>query len=348
MGKKDNIEELLKETFEHFEADVNPKAWETIQSQLTLVSAASTSSSVAAKLGIAKLIGGVITAAAIAGAAIYFVVGGNKDTILNKDKVNPLIQEEQPINTAEDIQKEAVTVEELGKKEQSITVQNELFTNESKAEAKKYESNHTIPANIPSVREAEKTVTTESKSIVKDPLQTTVVSTPADNPLLMEYRVSEKNPMSFEFWVDKAEGNKFIWTMDGKELDEHSSVLNYTFDKAGEHEVAVRLAGESKNLVQTVGVDTISSIQLPNVFSPNGDGTNDLFVANVKNITEYHIVISTRASQKVFESTTPEENWDGTDLSSTPLPDGTYFYKITALGTDGVRHLKASYVTLRK
>jgi gliding motility-associated-like protein len=68
--------------------------------------------------------------------------------------------------------------------------------------------------------------------------------------------------------------------------------------------------------------------ELPNIFTPNGDGVNDVFKA-IRN--EYSglftIKIFNRWSTVVFESNDPNFEWDGNNQKTgQPCPDGTYYY----------------------
>lgn len=67
----------------------------------------------------------------------------------------------------------------------------------------------------------------------------------------------------------------------------------------------------------------------PNVFSPNGDGNNDVYVLPA---TEFdrcydvlHVEIYNRWGLKVFESDDPQFEWDGTDKDGTEMKQGTYY-----------------------
>ncbi len=77
--------------------------------------------------------------------------------------------------------------------------------------------------------------------------------------------------------------------------------------------------------------DQNCDLNIPNVFTPNADGINDLF--EIKNLEHYpnaQIVIYNRWGAKVFEHTDYYNNWwDGAGA-----PDGTYFYvlRYTRLG----------------
>ena len=79
-------------------------------------------------------------------------------------------------------------------------------------------------------------------------------------------------------------------------------------------------------------VDNCPYYFLPNVFSPNDDGHNDLFMAFPwKFIDSVHVVIHNRWGEPVFETRDPDVRWDGTYLDTGELlPDGVYFYSATA------------------
>jgi gliding motility-associated-like protein len=69
---------------------------------------------------------------------------------------------------------------------------------------------------------------------------------------------------------------------------------------------------------------------LPNAFTPNGDGENDLFKP-VRNRTRYvskvDFKVFNRWGQMVYETTKPTLDWNGQNLKGTDLAEGTYFYK---------------------
>ncbi len=78
----------------------------------------------------------------------------------------------------------------------------------------------------------------------------------------------------------------------------------------------------------TVCKDNCPSFELPNVFTPNGDGKNDIFQAIrcprfVQNLT---FSVYNRAGQKVYDYTGSKLSWNGTDSNGKELPVGTYFY----------------------
>ena len=82
-------------------------------------------------------------------------------------------------------------------------------------------------------------------------------------------------------------------------------------------------------------VTKTSFLEMPNAFSPNGDGTNDFYQAKkYQNIESFHAYIFNRWGQKLYEWTDITQSWDGTH-NGNPVKDGVYFVLVKARGTDG-------------
>lgn len=96
--------------------------------------------------------------------------------------------------------------------------------------------------------------------------------------------------------------------------------------------------------VQTIVIAT-EGILIPNVFSPNGDGTNDEFYIPNSGLKEYKIEIFDRWGVKIFESEAPAIHWDGHSTSGGMCTDGTYYYILHAL-TDTRDYSTTGFITL--
>ena len=69
---------------------------------------------------------------------------------------------------------------------------------------------------------------------------------------------------------------------------------------------------------------------LPNTFTPNDDTANDLFTPRINRfIDEIDIQIFNQWGNKVFETTDPQINWDGKNMSGKDLAEGVYYYRCT-------------------
>lgn len=76
------------------------------------------------------------------------------------------------------------------------------------------------------------------------------------------------------------------------------------------------------------------SIEIPNVFTPNGDGTNDFFEMDVLNPADFQVVLLNRWGIVMYESNDPAFQWDGTS-NGVNVDEGVYFYKCTVHDMQG-------------
>ncbi len=102
-----------------------------------------------------------------------------------------------------------------------------------------------------------------------------------------------------------------------------------------------------------IGGDTITisdcpvEAQLPNAFSPNGDGKNDVLYVRGNNISEVDLRIYNRLGNLVFHGATPQEGWDGKILGKLQESD-VYVYILRAKMSDGTVYEKSGNVMLVK
>lgn len=90
---------------------------------------------------------------------------------------------------------------------------------------------------------------------------------------------------------------------------------------------AIDSSGNESIFSNIVCVDNCPSYTLPNTFTPNGDGTNELFRPfPYRFIDRIEFKVFNRWGGLVFETEDPDINWDGTNLSGDALKDGVYFY----------------------
>ena len=73
-----------------------------------------------------------------------------------------------------------------------------------------------------------------------------------------------------------------------------------------------------------------TNLYIPNAFTPNGDGTNDVFLPKGTQVFNYKLNIYNRWGQSIFESTDLSRGWTGNEASA-----DTYFYTIYYENSDG-------------
>jgi gliding motility-associated-like protein len=101
----------------------------------------------------------------------------------------------------------------------------------------------------------------------------------------------------------------------------------------------VRRTGSCPSAVKAVPIKVVETLQLlmPNAFTPNGDGHNDLF--NVKYpsmIRTFHMVVFNRYGQRVCETADPLKGWNGRYLG-VEQPTGNYVWIISYVDVLGNR-----------
>lgn len=88
-------------------------------------------------------------------------------------------------------------------------------------------------------------------------------------------------------------------------------------------------------------------ISFPNVFTPNGDGNNDLFSIPNMELSDFSLVVLDEKGKTVFTTTELEFNWDGTIMNGEKAPVGDYVYFITAKDAIGKSFTKYSNLSIR-
>jgi gliding motility-associated-like protein len=111
------------------------------------------------------------------------------------------------------------------------------------------------------------------------------------------------------------------------------SVAIFSPDKEGIYNfqlVSTNFYGCSDTANTEVRVSDNFQLFMPNAFSPNGDGINDLFLpAGVQNIGGFKMEIYNRWGEKMFETTDPSFGWNGIYRGKL-LNDGVYIYVVRA------------------
>lgn len=141
------------------------------------------------------------------------------------------------------------------------------------------------------------------------------------------------------------------FTIDGEStpyLTRYEENTEYTFTKAGTHNIVVYATfingndtiAYTQEYWDEIGPMRVtiseSKLEMPNAFSPNGDGINDIYKAKdgYQSIIEFHAYIFNRWGQKLYEWDDPAGGWDG-KYKGKDVKQGAYFVLVKAKGADG-------------
>lgn len=140
---------------------------------------------------------------------------------------------------------------------------------------------------------------------------------------------------------------RYYWDFDGNGFSEGNAPATYLFSAGGENPVSLIVnsgAGCSDTVTKNVHVNDL--LEAPNIFSPNGDGKNDVFIVKSNGYNEFILEIFNRWGAIVYSVTARRLQWDGRSSAGMPLPPGTYFYHITSPDVKGYN--KAGVIQLVK
>jgi gliding motility-associated-like protein len=97
-------------------------------------------------------------------------------------------------------------------------------------------------------------------------------------------------------------------------------------------------------VVVTVTLDC-GAIYIPNVFSPNGDGNNDVLFVRGGCIRTLEFAICDRWGERVFSTEIPTEGWDGT-YRGRPMNSAVFYYNLKVALIDGTEIKRKGSISL--
>jgi gliding motility-associated-like protein len=86
---------------------------------------------------------------------------------------------------------------------------------------------------------------------------------------------------------------------------------------------------------------------VPNSFTPNGDGINDILRVKGLEINQFSFTIYSRWGQQVYQSFDRENGWDGkSNIHHELIQNGVYYYKVEVVDNSGIEHKLDGWVNL--
>jgi gliding motility-associated-like protein len=164
------------------------------------------------------------------------------------------------------------------------------------------------------------------------------------------------SPLDVDFTNNSNNGITYTWDF-GNGQSESTGVptdQSMTYNDPGSYEIWLTVTNGScsdqASLIITVDGLPLS-YTIPNVFTPNEDGTNDLLHMNLKNAASLEMEIFNRWGNLVgiVSSVDPENGWNGRHVKTEmPLGDGVYFYTYKIVSLDGEEVEGHNYVHLER
>ena len=133
--------------------------------------------------------------------------------------------------------------------------------------------------------------------------------------------------------VQSKEGHNYSWTADPKGSFDSSSNPKVTITENVIYIVTATIAECPDAVSDTVIYTTIegSSLYVPNAFTPNDDGVNDVFKVEAIGLIEFEAVIFNRWGQEIYKWNDVADGWNGMKYNGSNLSqEDVYVYKITS------------------
>ncbi len=108
---------------------------------------------------------------------------------------------------------------------------------------------------------------------------------------------------------------------------------NYIWTESGTYTDSIQnISGCDSVIIINLTINNCDTLfEVPNVFTPNNDGQNDLFKPLIsEKVKSMKMKIYNRWGQLIYESIQKNDGWNGNTTTGIAVPEGTYFYIINA------------------
>lgn len=311
MIEKDNIQELFSKAFENQTSAVRPELWAGVQAKMAAAGVASTAT-VATK-GLSALTKWIIGSAAVGTVGVVTTV-----IALNSG--------EESTNKKMDAPKEI---------SQNMTV--------ASPEENKMEQG-TVSAH---------TIYTQPQVSSNEPFEDLPQET---NPYSKEFKespasVEKENHPSETLKQEKGKSEEKVAPADNskKESVEKTDSKKASVDKKDDtKETPTKNPEDTK---EPVFVKLEAKVtKFPSIFTPNGDGSNDVYFVKAENINDFQLLIIDQNNREMFRSNTPgeHEGWNGRDKAGDEAPSGSYAAIVTGKDQNGKNFRDIQLFELRR
>jgi len=143
-------------------------------------------------------------------------------------------------------------------------------------------------------------------------------------PIDVQFLSNASEPMSTYYNWSIYKDKQLIVTRTDKDQ-------RYTFTDVGTYVVKLKVSTNSNcSYTDSITINaTDAEIQVPNVFTPNGDGMNDEFRVAYRSLLEFQCWVYNRWGRQVFYWNDPQKGWNG-KINGVDAAEGPYFYIIKA------------------
>ncbi len=131
-------------------------------------------------------------------------------------------------------------------------------------------------------------------------------------------------------------GSSYSWSFGDNSTDSSGFNASHTYTTVGTYTAILTVQNGNCTSTATVTIlaEIPTTIIIPNIFSPNGDGINDEFFIVNTGMSSLNCQIFNRWGELMSTLTAPNQTWDGRTPNGDKAPEGTYMYILQAQGLD--------------
>jgi gliding motility-associated-like protein len=319
--REQNIEQLFKETFSNFEADVNPNAWANISQQLQTPvpspEAAGNAASAGKSMGLWGYAGLFVAATAVVVTALVYNSGkeSSKENELASNTVQPVVSDAG--NSFEPV---------------ILSEVNPAVVKNSAPVRQPENNNNNHESVAPVVQQEKETGAVEKQSLESKQEVVPPAVTDKDENNSME-KFQPTPPVAPQASTGKVSINTSFSVEDEQPTENDFDFVHEPVDNGIPHEQQSR---------------SDFSFYIPTVFTPNGDRVNDDLKPMGINFKNFEMTIYDGNSNEIFRSKDIEHKWDGKLKDGSLAPAGTYIYVISVKDLNNVEHPQRGQLLLKR
>lgn len=301
----ENIDEVFKQAFDGFEANVDPSVWSNIQNGINVGSTggsaqsdpiSSAVSTSIVKSVVVKIAAAVVAVGTIATATYYVATSPKGEAVVENVVENSVID----IVVAEQLEKtespEDITKNEIDESnDNSSLIKDEVVKEENSTPVVK---ENELESNISNVGSNESN-SNENKN-EKTTTNTPETKTPSTSQNKREVMNAEAEPSL------------------APKTEVENPVKEPTTPKV------------EKPVKKEATVNAI-----PNVITPNGDGENDIIKISGENLEKLEVVVMDKTGKIIYKLDNIEQEWNGKDMNGFDLIPGVYYMAGVVVDKDG-------------
>jgi len=323
MKKNDDIEDLFKESFEDFEADVKPQTWDNVQTALKGAGIGVIIKAMINKIGTNTLIGIASSAATVIGTVMIMNWTGNT----TKKETPPVVETKKAIETPITETPIAETNNESNNTKANLGITDVKKENKEAEQTKQSNKDKANFNNIINELKGEK-IALITPSVVSGTV-----------PLIVDFS-------------NKGNGRINNWDFGDGKKEKNKVNPFHVYDVPGVYTVILSsTTADGKTTSDSIKIEVYGNSNLsdiPESFTPNGDGDRDYFPFNGENLKYMKATVFDFSGKIVFESNVVGGKWDGKDKKGINVQEGKYYYIVNAEGIGGKKYERKGTIKLAR